>query len=98
MRDELLNEILIFDLGYARLKLAARTDGYNYSRPQSSIGYLTLAAYDAILSAAGRCAEQLESCAAPPVAQIALRSVAYVRTHVAAGWRHKGRSRGADLC
>ena len=85
MRDELLNESLFFDLGHAREKLAAWADDYNTSRPHSSIGYLTPAAYAASLTATGRPAARLESCAARPVAHTALRSVTNAGTQVAAG-------------
>ena len=85
MRDELLNESLFFDLGHAREKLAAWADDYNTSRPHSSIGYLTPVAYAASLTATGRSAARLESCAARPVAHTALRSVTNAGTQVAAG-------------
>lgn len=85
MRDGLLNEGLFFDLGHAREKLAAWADDYNTSRPHSSIGYLTPAAYAASLTATGRPAARLESCAARPVAHTALRSVSNAGTQVAAG-------------
>jgi putative transposase len=85
MRDELLNESLFFDLGHAREKLAAWADDYNTSRPHSSIGYLTPAAYAASLTATGRPAARPESCAARPVAHTALRSVSNAGTQVAAG-------------
>jgi putative transposase len=85
MCDELLNESLFFDLGHACEKLAARADDYKTSRPQSSIGYVTPAAYAASLTAPGRPAARLESCAARPVAHTVLRSVTNAGTQVAAG-------------
>ena len=50
MRDELLNETLFFGLDHARAKIANWADDYS-QRPHSSLGYLTPAAYAAILTA-----------------------------------------------
>jgi len=41
MRDELLNETLLFDLDDARAKLSGWVADYNHQRPHSSLGYLT---------------------------------------------------------
>ncbi|CAN1537546.1 Integrase, catalytic core [Caulobacteraceae bacterium] len=38
MRDELLNESLLFSLDHARQKLAAWTADYGTTRPHSAIG------------------------------------------------------------
>jgi putative transposase len=51
MRDELLNETLFFGLDHARASIAAWADDYNSQRPHSSLGYLTPAAFAAILTA-----------------------------------------------
>ncbi len=51
MRDELLNEILFFDLDEARAKIAAWVADYNLQRPHSSQKYLAPAAYAAHLTA-----------------------------------------------
>jgi transposase InsO family protein len=45
MRDELLNEILFFDLDQARQLIGAWVADYNPARPHSSLGYRTPAAY-----------------------------------------------------
>ena len=42
------------ELSHARQKLMAWANDYNTSRPHSSIGYLTPAAYAASLTATGR--------------------------------------------
>jgi hypothetical protein len=47
MRDELLNETLIFDLVDAQTGMAAWADDYNSQRPHPSPGYLTPAAHAA---------------------------------------------------
>jgi|TARA_R100000501_G_scaffold17610_2_gene33082 putative transposase len=41
MRDELLNETLIFTVSTARSILARRIDDYNTERSHSSLGYAT---------------------------------------------------------
>ncbi|WP_456728123.1 IS3 family transposase [Bradyrhizobium sp. USDA 3364] len=51
MRDELLNEILFFDLDDARAKITNWVADYNLQRPHSSLKYLTPAAYAAHLTA-----------------------------------------------
>jgi putative transposase len=50
MRDELLNETLFFDLDDVRAKIANWVADYNIRRPQSSLKYLTPAAYAAHLT------------------------------------------------
>lgn len=79
-RDELLNEILLLDLGHALEKLAAWADDYKTSSPHSSVRYLTPAAKAASLIATSRSVARLESCAARPVAHTALRSAVSPRT------------------
>ena len=49
MRDELLNESLLFGLDHARAKIAAWVDDYNLRRPHSALGYIPPAAYAASL-------------------------------------------------
>jgi putative transposase len=51
MRNELLNESLFLDLDHARSRIANWIDDYNQRRAHSALGYLTLAAYAANLSA-----------------------------------------------
>jgi putative transposase len=53
MRDELLNESLLFGLDHARQEVAAWALDYNTRRPHSSIGYLTPEAFAASLTATG---------------------------------------------
>ncbi len=50
MRDELLNETLFMSMGHAREMIAAWADDYNTSRPHSSLGYATPAAFAAELN------------------------------------------------
>ncbi len=45
MRDELLNETILYDLGHAREALARWAASYNQTRPHSALGYLTPAAF-----------------------------------------------------
>jgi transposase InsO family protein len=45
MRDELLNESLLLDLDQARQIITAWVADYNTTRPHSSLGYRTPAAY-----------------------------------------------------
>jgi putative transposase len=80
-----INESLFFSLDHARQKLAAWTADYNISRPHSSIGYQTPAAYAAHLNATGRPAAQSESSAGRPVAHPAPIGVTNVETPVRAG-------------
>jgi len=51
MRGELLNESLFFGLRHARSALAEWADDYNHSRPHSSLGYRTPAAYAGVIAA-----------------------------------------------
>lgn len=53
MRDDLLNESLFLGLDHARQKLREWVADYNAARPHSSLGYKTLAAYAAHLTAIG---------------------------------------------
>ncbi len=53
MRDEFLNEALIFDLDNARTKIATWVADFNTARPHSALGYFTPAAYAANVTAMG---------------------------------------------
>ena len=53
MRDELLNETLFTNLAHAREKIAAWAHDYNTTRPHSSLGYATPAAFAADLKKQG---------------------------------------------
>jgi len=52
MRDELLNETLFFGLDHTRAVIADWIEDYNTTRPHSSLGYQTPAAYAATLQPA----------------------------------------------
>ena len=49
MRDECLNEHMLFSMGHARAVIAAWRKDFNTARPHSSLGYVTPAAYAAAL-------------------------------------------------
>jgi putative transposase len=51
MRDELLNETLFQKINLTREKIAAWVEDYNQTRPHSTLGYLTPAAYAAKFTA-----------------------------------------------
>jgi transposase InsO family protein len=71
MRDELLNESLFLGLDHARSAIAEWAADYNNSRPHSSLGYQTPAAYAGTIAATGSNATQYGSFAFPPVAPTA---------------------------
>jgi hypothetical protein len=73
MRDDLLDETLLFVLEHACQTLAAWTLDYNTHLPHSWVGYQTPAAYAAFLIAIGRPASPLESSGGRPVFQRARR-------------------------
>jgi transposase InsO family protein len=75
MRDELLNESLFFGLDHARSAIADWVEDFNKTRPHSSLGYQTPAAYAEVLAATGYSAAQVEGSAPPPVAQPAPQGV-----------------------
>jgi len=64
MRDELLNESLFFGLDHARSAIAEWVEDFNTTRPHSSLGYQTPAAFAGLLAAT-----------ANPVAQTAPQGV-----------------------
>ena len=49
MRDECLNEHMLFSMNHARIVIAGWLHDYNTARPHSSLGYLTPAAFAATL-------------------------------------------------
>ena len=49
MRDECLNEHLFFSMNHARAGIAGWVEDFNTARPHSAFGYMTPAAYAAIL-------------------------------------------------
>lgn len=51
MRDELLNESLFFGLDHARSAIAEWVEDFNTTRPHSSLGYQTPAAFAGLLAA-----------------------------------------------
>lgn len=52
MRDELLNESLLFGIDHARSAIAEWREDFNTATPHSSLGYQTPAAFAEILTAA----------------------------------------------
>ncbi|MEO1199935.1 MAG: IS3 family transposase [Pseudomonadota bacterium] len=85
MRDELLNETLFFSLDAAREHLARWVTDYNHSRPHSTIGYQTPAAYAAWLTATGGGLRHMGALRQPPVAPSARERQSEAPTPVAAG-------------
>ena len=69
MRDELLNESLFFGLDHARSAVLEWVEDYNTTRPHSSLGYQTPAAFAGIIAATGYDASPIEGSATSPVAQ-----------------------------
>jgi len=53
MRDELLNESLFFGIDHARSAIAEWREDFNTTRPHSSLGYQTPAAFAEVFTAAG---------------------------------------------
>ena len=75
MRDELLNESLFLDLDQARQIITAWVADYNTTRPHSSLGYRTPAAYADHLTATGHRAALHDGFARCPVAHTAPKGV-----------------------
>jgi transposase InsO family protein len=69
MRDELLNESLFFGLNHARSTISEWVEDYNTTRPHSSLGYQTPAAFAGIITAIGSNATPAKGLASAPVAQ-----------------------------
>ena len=69
MRDELLNESLFFGLDHARSAIAEWRQDFNTTRPHSSLGYQTPAAFAGALAATGSDAALIDGFASAPVAQ-----------------------------
>ena len=78
MRNELLNETLLFTIGQTRSILARWVDDYNTERPHSSLGYATPAAVAAAH-------EQQPAGVTPPLASPALMRDNTGRSLAAAG-------------
>jgi putative transposase len=85
MRDELLNETLFFGLDHARRTIGSWADDYNRSRPHSSLGYQTPAAYAAMLAATGARLRNPDQLRRAPVALTAPQGVSTAETLTAAG-------------
>jgi putative transposase len=68
MRDELLNETLFLNINHAREKIAAWVEDYNQTRPHSTLGYLTPAAYAANFTATDGRLHNPDQFRRPPVA------------------------------
>ena len=85
MRDELLNESLFLDLDQARQIITAWVADYNTTRPHSSLGYRTPAAYADHLTATDHRAALHEGSARWPVAHTAPKGVSTAEALIAAG-------------
>jgi putative transposase len=85
MRDELLNESLFLDLDQARQIIAVWVADYNTTRPHSSLGYKTPAAYADHLTATGHRAALHDGSARCPVAHTAPKGVSTAEALIAAG-------------
>ena len=85
MRDELLNESLFLDLDQARKIIAVWVADYNTTRPHSSLGYKTPAAYADHLTATGYRAALHDGSARRPVAHTAPKGVSTAKALIAAG-------------
>jgi putative transposase len=85
MRDELLNESLFLDLGQARQLTTAWLVDYNTTRPHSSLGYRTPAAYADHLTATVHRAALHEGSARRPVAHTAPKGVSTAEALTATG-------------
>ena len=85
MRDELLNESLFLGLDQARQIITAWVADYNTTRPHSSLGYRTPAAYAEHLTATDHRAALHESSARWPVAHTAPKGVSTAEALIAAG-------------
>ena len=75
MRGELLNESLFLDLDQARQIITTWVADYNTTRPHSSLGYRTPAAYADHLTATGHRAALHDGFARCPVAHTAPKGV-----------------------
>jgi putative transposase len=85
MRDELLNETLFLDLDQARQTIAFGVADYNTTRPHSSLGDKTPAAYADHLTATGHRAALHDGSARCPVAHTAPKGVSTAEPPIAAG-------------
>jgi hypothetical protein len=73
MRDELLNENLFFGLDHARTRVSAWADDSNKRCPQSALGYVSPAVYDANPHRNMRSAAQPRP--APPIARCSTHAI-----------------------
>jgi putative transposase len=85
MRDELLNETRFFGLGHARQIIGAWVADYNTTRPHSSLGYHTPAAYVASLTATGDRLRNPDQLRRSPVAHTAPEGVSTAEALIATG-------------
>ncbi len=85
MRDELLNEPLIFTLGQTREAVAAWAEDYTTTRPHSSLACETPVAFAATLTVTGWHAKPLRGSACQPVAQPAQPGIQQDKALKAAG-------------
>ena len=87
MRDEPLNETIIYDLDHARSVLARWFASYNQRRPHSALGYLTPTAYAANLTATGDRLRNPDQLRPSPVAPPAQLRQSQQRTLASARWQ-----------
>jgi len=85
MRDEFLNETLIFDIDDARAKIEIWVADYNGERPHSSLSYLTPAAYAATFTATDDRLRNPDQLRRSPVAPPTPQGVQKPKTLTAAG-------------
>jgi putative transposase len=85
MRDELLNETLFFGLDHARQTIGTWVNDYNTTRPHSSLGYRTPAAYAATLTATGARLRNPDQLRRAPVALTAPQGVSTAEALTTAG-------------
>lgn len=86
MRDELLNESLLFGLDHGRSAIAEWREDFNTARPHPSLGYQTPADFAEAITATGSDAALFGGSASSPVAQSAPHSVTEtVEALIAAG-------------
>ena len=97
VRDELLNETLFLGLRHARAKLATWATDYNTERPHSGLGYLTLAAKAALLTATGDRLRNPDQLHRSPVAPSAPAGVSTRQALIAPGCEIGGRSPSAHV-
>ena len=85
MRDELLNEMLFFDLAHARTALARWVADYTQHRPHSALRYQTPATFAASFTAPGDRRSNPDQLRRSPVAPAALTRHSHPATLASTG-------------